>query len=116
GLLSLFSSIPYNLFTHNRMYEREGYYVSVFYAYMKGMGVEVIGEDVTNKGRIDLTLIFPDVVYVMEFKVDEGGALEQIKGKRYYEKYLSMGKDVYLVGIEFDSGSRNVNNIEWVRL
>ncbi|MEY4504856.1 MAG: hypothetical protein RL154_1153, partial [Pseudomonadota bacterium] len=67
-LISLFASIPYNLFTNNKLYKYEGYYVSVFYAYMKSLGVELIAEDVTNKGRIDLTLKLPNAIYIMEFK------------------------------------------------
>ncbi len=115
-LVSIYASIPYNLFTNNHMYEKEGYYVSIFYAYMKGMGVDVIGEDVTNKGRIDLTLIFPEAIYIMEFKVDGNDGLTQLKEKRYYEKYLSYGKPIYLIGIEFDSKERNVKNVEWEKI
>ncbi|MEO1954885.1 MAG: AAA family ATPase, partial [Campylobacterales bacterium] len=53
SIKSLFASIPYNLFTNNKMYEYEGYYVSVFYAYLKAMGIDIVAEDITNKGRID---------------------------------------------------------------
>ncbi len=116
NLTSLYASIPYNLFTNNPMYEKEGYYVSIFYAYMKGMGVDVVGEDVTNKGRIDLTVIFPEAIYIMEFKVDGNDALKQLKDKRYYEKYTSHGKPIYLVGIEFDSKDRNVKKVEWEKV
>ncbi len=116
NLTSLYASIPYNLFTNNPMYEKEGYYVSIFYAYMKGLGVDVVGEDVTNKGRIDLTVIFPEAIYVMEFKVDGGDGLKQLKEKRYFEKYLSYGKPIYLVGIEFDSKDRNVKKVEWEKV
>ncbi len=116
SIISLYASIPYNHFTNNPMYEKEGYYVSIFYAYMKGMGVDVIGEDVTNKGRIDLTLIFPEAIYIMEFKVDGNDALKQLKEKRYFEKYLSYNKPIYLVGIEFDSKDRNVKNVEWEKV
>ncbi len=112
-LVSIYASIPYNHFTNNPMYEKEGYYLSIFYAYMKGMGVDVIGEDVTNKGRIDLTLIFPEAIYIMEFKVDGDDALKQLKEKRYFEKYQSYGKPIYLLGIEFDSKNRNVKRVEW---
>ena len=87
-LTSLYASIPYNLFTKNKMYKYEGYYVSVFYAYMKALGVELIGEDVTNKGRIDLTLKLSNAIYIIEFKTDGSDALAQIKDRKYHEKYL----------------------------
>lgn len=110
---ALYASIPYHAFTKNPMHEKEGYYVSVFYAFMKGLGVDVRAEDVTNKGRIDLTVMLPSAIYIIEFKVNEGGALEQIKGKGYAEKYQGQGRDVYLVGIEFDTTMRNISRFAW---
>ncbi len=113
---SLFASIPYNLFTNNKMYEYEGYYVSVFYSYLKALGIELVGEDVTNKGRIDLTLKLSNFIYIIEFKVDGTSALEQIKEKKYHEKYLSDGREIFLVGIEFDTKMRNISKVEWVQV
>lgn len=112
-LIALYASIPYHLFTHNKMYEYEGYYVSVFYAYMKSLGVELIGEDVTNKGRIDLTLKLPNAIYIIEFKTDGSNALQQIKEKAYHQKYIGENLPTYLVGIEFDTKDRNLCKLEW---
>jgi len=115
-LKSLYASIPYNNFTGVKLYEYEGYYASVFYAYLKSLGVEVIGEDVTNKGRIDLTLKMPDAIYIFEFKSDGKDALAQIKDKEYQRKYTGENKPIYLVGIEFDVSQRNVSKIEWEKV
>lgn len=116
-LKSLFAAIPYNNFTGVKLYEYEGYYVSVFYAYFKAFGIEVIGEDVTNKGRIDLTIKIPNgAIYVIEFKVDGSNALTQIKTMNYHEKYLSEKRDLYLIGIEFDKENRNVSLVEWEKI
>jgi hypothetical protein len=115
-LKSLYASIPYNFFVKNEMYKHEGYYASVFYAYVKSLGAEVVGEDVTNKGRIDLTLKAPDAIFIFEFKSDGKDALEQIKMKKYHEKYLNENKDIYLVGIEFDVSERNVTKVEWEKI
>ncbi len=41
-------------------------------------------------------------------------ALQQIKGKKYAEKYQGQG-DIYLVGIEFSKKERNVIGFEWER-
>ncbi len=112
-LHALYASIPYNNFTGEKLYEYEGYYVSVFYSYMKALGVDVIGEDVTNKGRIDITIKLPDVIYICEFKEEGKGALRQIKEKKYHEKYLSEDKPVYLLGIEFSKNDRNIEKVEW---
>jgi len=113
---SLFASIPYNNFTGAKLYEYEGYYASVFYAYLKSLGVELIGEDVTNKGRVDLTLKMPDSIFIFEFKTDEEGGLEQIKAKGYHEKYISLNKPIYLVGIEFSSLERDIAKIGWEKV
>ena len=43
----------------------------------------------------------------------EGKALEQIKARRYYEKYLNSGDTVYLIGVEFSREQRNVVGFEW---
>ncbi|MBD3843687.1 MAG: AAA family ATPase, partial [Campylobacterales bacterium] len=113
---SLFASIPYNHFTGIKLYEYEGYYVSVFYAYLKSMGLDLLCEDPTNKGRIDLTLKLPNSIYIMEFKVDGTNALAQIKEKKYYGKYLDDEREIYLVGIEFDTHDRNISKIEWEKV
>ena len=114
---SLFASIAYNNFTKNDIDEYEGFYASVIYAYFVGSGFDkVLAEDVTNDGRIDLSVFIDDKIYIFEFKVDKKGALEQIKSKEYFQKYLSSGKEIYIVGVEFDSKSRNVVGYDWERV
>ncbi|ADR19924.1 ATP-binding protein [Calditerrivibrio nitroreducens] len=117
-LMALFASIPYNNYTNNELKLYEGFYASVVYSYLASLGVDLIGEDVTNKGRIDLTVFVSDKVYIMEFKVDgeKGEALSQIKHKNYAQKYLDSGKAIYLVGVEFSSSERNIVNFEWEKL
>lgn len=113
-LISIFASIPYNYFVNNNMEKYEGFYASVI-AYLQSLGVEIIGEDVTNQGRIDLTVIIDGKIYITELKVygNKGEALKQIKEKKYYKKYLSRSDKIYLVGIEFSSKERNVVNFQW---
>ncbi len=115
SLVSVFASIPYNNFTKNDIQIYEGFYASVLYVYLQSLGLNIIGEDVTNKGRIDLTIKMQDVIYILEFKVDgkKSEALNQIKDKKYHEKYLDEKKDIYLVGIEFDSKQKNISNLQW---
>ena len=109
-LISLFSSIANNNYTRNNIGDYEDYYASVLYAYLVSLGFQVIPEDVTNKGRIDLSLLLPDKVYIFEFKVVQQAtntALQQIKTKQYYQKYQA-GKQIYLIGIEFGKVERNI--------
>jgi len=113
-LRSLFASIPYTNYVNNPIGNYEGYYASVLYAYLASLGLDITAEDVTNKGRIDLTVKLEHGIYVMEFKVDGGGqALSQIKARNYHAKYVNHGKTIYLLGIDFDSQSRNVSEFAW---
>ncbi len=118
-LTTLFASIPYNNFTNNRLLEYEGYYASVVYAYIASLGMEIIPEDTTNFGKMDLTVKMPDgKIYIIEFRLTEkatGEALRQIKEKRYFEKYQT-DNDFYLVGIEFSRAERNVIGFEWEQM
>ncbi len=116
AIQSLFASIPYNLFIKNKMYKHEGSYVSVFYSYIKALGLELIGEDCTNKGRIDLTIKMPDSIIIIEFKVDGTSGLEQIKDKKYHEKYLSENLPIFIGGIEFSKKDRNISSLKWDRV
>ena len=97
----------------NKIYEYEECYVNVFYAYIKALGFDIVGEDVTNKGRIDLTIKMPNSIIIIEFKVDGNEALSQIKEKKYHEKYLDKKKPIYIVGIEFDTKERNISLLEF---
>ncbi|MEN9443367.1 MAG: hypothetical protein RIS47_257, partial [Bacteroidota bacterium] len=71
--------------------------------------------DTTSTGRIDMTLIAPKSIVILEFKVDlpKEAALEQIKTKRYYEKYLLENKEIYLIGIHFSSKTKNIEQLQW---
>ena len=113
SLKSIFASIPYNNYTKNNISKFEGFYASIIYVYLQSLGINIIGEDVTNKGRIDLTLFINNLIYIIEFKVGDENALKQIKDKKYYEKYISYNRDIYLVGINFDSKNRNISLVEW---
>ncbi len=116
-LQSLFSSIAYTNFSNNYIQNYEGFYSSIVYAYFAGVGFDrVIAEDVTSDGRIDLSIFIGSRVFILEFKVDKKGALEQIKKKRYYEKYLKDYDEIYLIGVEFDSKSKNISDYEWERV
>ncbi len=71
------------------------------------------GEDITNRGRIDLTVFIEDKIYIIEFKVGSEDAPKQIKEKKYYEKYQNLNKEIYLVGINFYLNDKNISKI-WV--
>ncbi|QTA38008.1 ATP-binding protein [Thermosipho ferrireducens] len=99
----IISSIPYNL--HKR---EESYYHSLIYTIMAASGLDVVAEELTNLGRSDLVVKYANKVYIFEIKIDKNSneALEQIKTKKYYEKYS--GREIYLIGINISSELRNI--------
>jgi len=117
---TLFASIPYNWYINNHLDKYEGYYASIFYAVFASIGYAIKLEDPTNRGRIDMTITTAKVVIIFEFKImekekesEQNTALEQIKNKKYSEKYLNPGKEIYLVGIEFSKVERNIIRFDW---
>jgi hypothetical protein len=122
-IYQLFASIPYNSYVNNDIQNYEGYYANVMYAYLAGLGIAFIAEDVTNLGRIDLTIATPDMrqVYIIEFKVVETksttvDALEQIKTKKYHEKYQAKADEIILIGITFSKEEKNICKFEWEQI
>jgi hypothetical protein len=113
-LVSLFAAISHHNFSNNIIATYEGYYASVMFAFMASLGFDVVAEDTTNHGRIDMTIKVPGRIYIMEFKVDmpAEAALAQCHERRYHEKYLADGRPITLVGIHFDSQKRNIAGFE----
>jgi hypothetical protein len=113
---SLYASIPHHWYTNNPIADYEGYYASVFYSHFAALGLDIVVEDCTNMGRIDMTVLFNGHVYLFEFKVvdtddkaDTGNsALRQLKDKDYAAKYQSRNQPIHLIGIKFSRQSRSV--------
>jgi hypothetical protein len=113
---SFFASIPHDWYRNNPIAQYEGYYASVFYSYFAALGLDIILEDVTNHGRIDMTVKFNQNVYLFEFKVvefvPEGKALEQLQNRNYAQKYQALNQPIHLIGVEFSKESRSVVGFE----
>ncbi|MFN3957993.1 MAG: AAA family ATPase [Tepidimonas ignava] len=113
---SLYAAIPHDWYRNNPIAQYEGYWASVFYSHIAALGLDLIAEDVTSQGRIDLTVKLPERLYLFEFKVvelePEGKALAQLKAKDYAAKYRAAGVPIHLVGIEFSRDSRRVVGFE----
>ena len=113
---AFFASIPHQWYARNPIDQYEGFYASVFYSYFAALGLDIRLEDSTNKGRIDMAVLFAGQVFVFEFKVVEansnGSALQQIKDMGYADKYRALNQPIHLVGVEFSKASRNVVGFE----
>jgi hypothetical protein len=102
SLVELFANIPYDLHIG-----KEKYYQSLFLITMRVIGYDVDGEEHTDKGRIDAVLKKGRDVIVVEIKYGKNTkvaqllkeAMDQIKEKKYYEKYAS--REVSLLAVAF---------------
>ena len=115
-LISVFAHIPYHNYTNNYIAQYEGFYASVIYTYLYSLNMPFVAEDCTNQGRIDMSIVVENNVYIIEFKMGEGDGIAQIMEKKYYEKYQNQAKTIYLIGINFDKEKRNISGFAYVSL
>lgn len=110
-----FASIPHNWY--ERINHYEGFYASIVYSLLCGLGYDCIPEDISNIGRIDLAIKMPDKVFIIEFKLSNRGnatdAIQQIKDRQYADKYRILGLPIYMIGISFDQKSKNLSDYKW---
>jgi hypothetical protein len=132
----LFAGVPWRNFTGNDLADTEGYYASVLYAFFASLNAEVIPEDITNQGQVDLTVKLAGFIYVMEIKVRRGAgdaarpdgktapvadqpdnaALAQIRARGYSDKYRGLPKQgLFELGLVFDSAARNLVQADWAQ-
>ncbi|MCP4396928.1 MAG: ATP-binding protein [bacterium] len=109
AMTAIFASIPYDIQTKRD----EAYYHTLFYLMISASGADAQSSVLTSKGRIDLVVIVPEQVYIIEFKCNQSAetALQQIRKKGYAEKYRHDNKALFLIGIDFSTESRNIT--EW---
>ena len=95
------------------MGKMELYFQNCMYVIFKMMGFYTEVERTTHRGRIDIVIKTTDYIYVMEIKLDGSAdeALRQIHEKGYAEPYRKDGRKVFLVGVNFSSDTKGVE--EW---
>ncbi len=107
---AFFASIPGDWYRNNPIAQYEGFYASVFYAYLASLGLDLTPEETSHAGRLDLALRFKGQVYLFEFKVvelePEGRALQQIKDRGYADMYRAGSEPIHLIGVEFSRERR----------
>ena len=117
----LFAAIPWRNFANNDLPETEGYYASVLYAFFASLNAEIIPEDTTNHGQIDMTIKMRTNIYIMEIKttdsreINHNPALEQITDRAYAQKYKGI-PDIHIheVGLVFSKAERNLIKADWL--
>ena len=116
---AFFSSIPYEWHTRNDIARFEGYYASVFYSHFAAAGLDVVVEDSSSHGRVDMAVRFNGHVYLFEFKVvelaPESAPMARLEARGYAEKYRHLGEPIHLIGVEFSRERRNLAGFEVAR-
>jgi len=59
-----FANVPYDLHLKNEIY-----YQSIFFAIFQLLGFNIEAEIKTNRGRIDVVVDLPEMIYLFEFKL-----------------------------------------------
>ena len=115
AIKTFYASVPYQGTQDNR---NEHYYHALLFTLLTAFGADVRAEELTAKGRADLTLLMPCGIYVMEIKYDHTAqeALDQIDRKGYAEKYRLDGRPVTKVGLTFSSNERNITDWQAIKL
>jgi hypothetical protein len=105
---SIFKNIPSQIFIR----DAEAYYHSLIYLVFFYLGQYTQSEVSTNDGRLDCVVQTATHIYILEFKLDASAAaaLKQIKDRSYHEKYTTDPRPKVLVGINFSSEKKTVDD------
>ncbi|SCI72570.1 Protein of uncharacterised function (DUF1703) [uncultured Bacteroides sp.] len=108
-LQSLFSDTPYELIR-----DTELHYQNVLFIVFRLMGFYTHAEYHTSQGRIDMVVKTPQYIYVMEFKFEGSAedAIAQIDSRNYALPFMSDGRKVYKIGVNFSAETRNIE--KWI--
>lgn len=106
-LKSYLANFPYNV-----QIPKEKYYQSVLYAVFSMVYDTVAMEEPTNLGRADMVLKLEDKIYLIETKINQSAenAVEQIKAKGYPQKFAEADKEIILIGVNFSTEIRNIDD------
>ena len=108
SMKDFFTNVPYTLTDRGG----EQVFQAILYTALRFVGVCVSAEVVTNRGRIDAVIKCPNDIYVIEIKLDKSArkAMEQIRENGYAEKYRASGKRITLIGMNFSSETRQIDD------
>ncbi len=90
--------------------DKEVHFQNTLYLIFMMLGYNVQVEQATSQGRMDVAIETRDYVYVLELKLDKSAeeALQQIKDKQYARAFQDDPRKVFLIGVNFSSGTRTV--------
>jgi hypothetical protein len=89
----------------------EAYYHRIFYFFFRMLHNEVTAEVRSAKGATDVVVKTPKYTYVIEIKINatSEAALQQIEDKGYATPYLTDGRDLVKLGVNFSTDTRTID-------
>ena len=101
-----FAKVPYDVHLRD-----ENSFQLLFFSIFMLLGISITAESKTNNGRIDAVAANDNFVFVFEFKLDKTAeiAMNQIKDRDYYRRYMNSGKKIILVGVNFDKDAGQID-------
>ena len=98
-------------FPYTILEKKEKSYQMAFYSFFLMIGgARIDAEEASLNGRSDIVLSTSRDVFIIEMKVDDSveDALNQIKTKGYYHRYINTEKTIHIIGLDFSSESRQI--------
>ena len=114
-LQSFFADTPYEVIAGQKPErDTELHYQNVLFIVFKLVGLYTHMEYHTSNGRIDLVLQTERYIYIMEFKLNGTAeeALRQINNKGYALPFTNDDRQLFKIGVNFSSKTRNIER--WV--
>jgi len=108
-LRGMFASVSYEM-----QMEKEQNLHNALLILMKLLSLEVGTEYCTSNGRIDLFIATDRYLYIIEIKLNKSAreAIEQINSKDYALPFMTDGKTIIKIGVNFSTKSRTIS--DWI--
>ena len=116
-LKAYLSGIPHQWYDSSDIDRFEAHYASMLYLTFRAIGLDLVVETPSSRGRADMVVFHGGKVFVLEFKmVGEGQkpeaaldrAMKQMRDRGYADKYRDRGERIHLVAAVFGRGERNL--------
>lgn len=94
--------------------EKDFQYAMSIIFQLLGEDVDVRTEEPTSDGRIDIGVMVPRFVYLIEIKTNDSAetALRQIEEKGYARPFMDDSRKVFKIGVRFSTDTRGID--DWV--
>ena len=92
--------------------EKDFQYAMSIILQLLGEDLVVHTEDATSEGRIDILVVAPNFIYIVEIKINDTdeAALQQIEDKGYARKFADDEREIFKIGVRFSTESRCIDS------